>query len=208
MCLSPVSTGPFAVLRGRGLPIRPFEGIVLGEQALAPASSTPRQVLLSSESAPRPESEPAGGARRVFDQAPVVLAECDVSQLLFELERLRQEGVEDLEKHLSGDLEELWRLGHLVKLERVNSAALALYGATSEAELVNAARREILPRTEGVLRAALSALWRGEGSVRGEAVHRTLDGARRDVLVSATLPTAASTTHICTGARSSLSTGK
>jgi two-component system, cell cycle sensor histidine kinase and response regulator CckA len=130
--------------------------------------------------------------RRLFDQSPVPQWEVDLSDVIDAMDAFAARGITDLEAHFTAHPEDLERLASLRKVDRVNAAAVALYGAASEEALLARLPELTMPSTlEAFLRATLSWV-AGDATTRGAARHRTLDGRTLDVMLSAFMPVATS----------------
>ena len=126
--------------------------------------------------------------RRIFETAGVPLWEQDFSAIKGRLDRLRAEGVGDVEAYLRSRPEFVERCIALIRIVDVNPATLRMFGLTGKHELTASFgrifKREALPAFIG----ALAALARGERHYEAEAAAETLDGRQLDLLVNIAFP--------------------
>lgn len=123
----------------------------------------------------------------VFQAAPVPLWEQDLSRVRQLLSEIRG----DLEAHLDSDAGALDRFASAIRSVRVNPAALELFQAASETELVRSLERPIPDETRPVFRQHLIAFAERRGRFVAETVIRTLSGEARSVALRSRLPSAA-----------------
>ena len=126
--------------------------------------------------------------RRIFETAGVSIWEEDFSAVKAALDRLRDEGVVDLQAHLEAYPEFVKHCISLVGIVDVNPATLRMFGATTREELLPSLHRVFRPESRAVFVGELLALSRGERHFEAEAGVQTLDGRRLDVIVHAAFP--------------------
>lgn len=131
------------------------------------------------------ESEAAH--RTLFAASPVALWEEDFSGVKQHLDGLRVSGVEDLRAHLEANPEEVRACLGLVKVGRVNPAAVEMFQADTEEELIGGFSRVIGAESLGLFRDEILALEEGETAFRSEDFRRTLRGEKLNVVLTLSL---------------------
>ena len=121
--------------------------------------------------------------RVVFENSPVSIWEEDFSAVKAMLDELKHQGVTQIESHLEHHPETIERCAELVKIVDVNSAAMALHGATSKEELITGLVKTFTPESFITFREELIGLWNGRTEMIRDAVVMTLTGQPRNVTV-------------------------
>ncbi|NOQ51711.1 MAG: PAS domain S-box protein, partial [Desulfuromonadaceae bacterium] len=119
----------------------------------------------------------------VFENAPVSLWQEDFSALKKRIEQLRAEGIEDFRQYFRTHPEVVAECATLVKVLNVNRKSLELHRANSKAELLVGLANTFTEESFAVFREELIGLTEGKKHFRSEAVVKTLDGEKRDVIV-------------------------
>lgn len=114
--------------------------------------------------------------RRVFENSPVSIGEEDFSGVKTVLDRLRHEGVTDLDSYLTGHPETVSECAGLIRLIDLNRAALQLHGAADKEQLQAGVVEAFTPETLETLKQLLVCLWNGETAMTRDTVLRTLAG--------------------------------
>jgi PAS domain S-box-containing protein len=122
--------------------------------------------------------------RSIFSAAGAAIWEEDFTTVKAELDALKAGGISDFANYFEEHPEFVDRMAGLVRLLEVNDAALAIYNAADKASLLQSLSRIFVPETRPAFAKQLLALVAGEASVTAEAVCRTLDGRRLDLLFS------------------------
>lgn len=122
--------------------------------------------------------------RAIFDNAQISVWEVDFSGVLDFLDVLRAEGVTDLPAHLDAHPEVVTQAIAQRRINSLNAYTLALFGATSEAELLHSLESLRTTETLALLRDELLCLWDGQRRLEGDTVLRRIDGGRMDVVVT------------------------
>ena len=117
----------------------------------------------------------------LFEYAPISLWEEDFSGIKKFLDRLRTQGVTNLEDYLDEHPEEIRSSIRQIRVMRVNRETLKMFGATSEAELLDGLDRIFRDEMHVHFRAQLLALWNGELEWTGESVNYRLDGEQLNI---------------------------
>ncbi len=111
--------------------------------------------------------------RNLFDHSPVSVWEEDFSALGVWFRQLRDQGVTDLRQHLAEHPEALDEAAGLVRVVRVNKAALRLLGVTDPDALVGCLLNILKDETRAVFAEELAGLWEGRQRI-------SLEGSGRD----------------------------
>lgn len=114
--------------------------------------------------------------RTLFDASPVSLWLEDFSAIKAELDRLKEEGVEDLRAHLRQHPEFVDRCEGLLKVLEVNRKTLELYRVRDYEEFLAKFPELIPPEVRPLFEQELLAIWEGRRECSGEGVNRTADG--------------------------------
>jgi two-component system, cell cycle sensor histidine kinase and response regulator CckA len=133
----------------------------------------------------------AEGERRyrgIFENAGVSLWEEDISDVKTFLANLRARGVGDLREYLVAHPDEVIEAARRVRVENVNAETVRFYGARTKEELLGALSKTFLPATYDVFREELVALDQGRARFASEAEVRTLQGERRNILMTIVFP--------------------
>ena len=113
---------------------------------------------------------------QIFDQAPVSIWEEDWSKLRNEVERLRQDGAQDLRAYFHQHLDAVVNLGRLVKVKDFNQTTVTLYGAPNkDAIRGNVGGHFSSLSLEGLLNAVVD-FNQGEVTSTTETTDHTIDG--------------------------------
>ncbi len=126
--------------------------------------------------------------RLLFDNAEISIWDEDFSEAMAELQRLRDLGITDFETYLNNNHEEAFRLAALVKINSVNEATLALYGAASADDFADNLAEISTEETLFAFIRVLCAMWNGDDYVAIEVAHKTFWGRDIDVIVSLPIP--------------------
>ena len=116
--------------------------------------------------------------RELFQKAPVGLWEEDFTEALKLVKQLQDEGVDDLLAYFEAHPDKLREVAARVRIIDVNTAALALHGATSRDELLGALKQIFNDNSYQLFGQEIAALAAGEESFRFEGEVCTLDGRR------------------------------
>ena len=122
--------------------------------------------------------------RSLFEDSPLALWEEDLAALKAYVDGLRQAGIEDLEGYFECHPAELTRYVGLVKVLDVNRAALELCQARSKQELLAGLEGIFCEESYAAFVEQVQRIGAGETAVQVESVTRTLQGVKKDVLLS------------------------
>ncbi len=121
--------------------------------------------------------------RQMFHRAPVALMLDDASTIAALVGQLRRDGVTNIEAYLDANPAFLEHALDTITLIEPNERAIALFGATDAAELMQSVRH-IWPDAPDTFRRSFVALYNGASHFTEETRVRTLDGRPIDVLFS------------------------
>ncbi len=125
--------------------------------------------------------------RAIFENSPVSIWEEDFSAVKILFDRLRQEGVSDLDAYFEQYPDVLRECAEQVKIIDINQATLTLHGAKSKQELLAGLVNTFTPESFVAFRKEIVGLWHGINSMSLDAVVKTLDGELRHVTVNFTV---------------------
>ncbi len=119
--------------------------------------------------------------KNLFNNSPIPLWEEDFTDLLNRLNKLKKEGVTDLEAYLDSNPAILNELISLLKIIDVNKAALHLYKAKTKDELYNGLEQLFTENSLKVFKQELCAVFNGKKHFTSEAELKVLDGTTKIV---------------------------
>lgn len=112
----------------------------------------------------------------LFEASPVPLWEEDLTGLFEYLDRLKANGIEDVEQYLNDHREVLFACINKIKVLNVNQATIDLHGASSKEELINNLDKVFTERYHKLLTREFAAFARGENTYAEEIEALTLSG--------------------------------
>ncbi|OFY51274.1 MAG: hypothetical protein A2W85_04560 [Bacteroidetes bacterium GWF2_41_31] len=121
--------------------------------------------------------------RMVFENSPVSIWEEDFSEVKFLFDKLKKEGITNIERYFSQHLETVQQCIDLIKIVDVNLSALALHEASSKKELMTNLASTFTLDSSDTFREELISLWNGHTEMTADATVKTLSGNFRDVTV-------------------------
>lgn len=151
--------------------------MVIGIERITP-------IVAGLRSAAKRERETGIRYRMIFENSPISIWEEDFSGVKAYFDRLRQEGVGDLDAYFNEHPEAVRQCAELAKIVDVNQAALELHGAASKEKLAAGFAATFTPESFDAFREELVRLWHGETKMRCDAVVKTLAGEPRNVTVN------------------------
>ena len=125
--------------------------------------------------------------RSLFEDSPISLWEEDYSGAKQYIDELRNEGVDDMERHFAQNPEAIEKIASLIKINRVNQATLDLYDAASQEELFGSLDQVFTEQSTPYFAAQMIALAGGATSYTGETVNRKLNGELFDCIVDVSI---------------------
>ena len=121
--------------------------------------------------------------KNLFENSPISLWEEDFSRVKHYIEKLKQDGVEDLKKYLDQHPETVKKLEEMIEIIDVNQRTLELYAAKDLEELKKYQNEIFTSDSIETLKKGFVAIFEEKNSFSGEAVALTLNGEKRYVLV-------------------------
>lgn len=128
--------------------------------------------------------------RSIFESAAVSIWVEDFTEVQSTLEDLKTQGITDFRKYFAEHPDFLLKAVRAVKVLDVNQQSLRAFGASTKHELLGSLDRIFLQETLGVFSEELVALAEGSRYFVAEAVIQTLQGERRNQLISIHFPEA------------------
>ena len=119
----------------------------------------------------------------LFDISPVSMWLEDYSELKSLFDQWRADGVRDIRSHLLEDPDRITQCSSCIRLLRVNTRTLTLFGAISFSELAGQLDRVFRDDMHTAHINELEQLWLGYGRFQSKTVNYTLDGQRLDILL-------------------------
>ncbi len=119
----------------------------------------------------------------LFDVSPTSMWLEDYSALKQLFDQWRSEGVEDIRSHLEVDPQRVAQCSGSIRLLRVNTRTLSLYGAKSFEDLAGQLDAVFRDDMHTAHIDELVQLWSGSGRFESQTVNYSLDGRRLDLLL-------------------------
>ena len=126
--------------------------------------------------------------RELFEHSEVSIWQEDFSGVYSGLEELREKGVDDIRRYLGENPDVVLALVKKVKVLKVNSASVTLFGANSAATLIHSVSSTFGKNAMDVFINELCAIWNKESYFRSEAEFKRLDGSSLTCLLSMPIP--------------------
>jgi len=117
--------------------------------------------------------------RVLFEHSPVAIVEYDYRQIGGWLNRLRADGVTDLNAYFDAYPDEIAAASSMVSIVGVNEEAVRLVRAHSKQEVMENLERILTSDGFGARRQAFLAVWEGRQEIEGEISLTALDGSVR-----------------------------
>jgi PAS domain S-box-containing protein len=124
----------------------------------------------------------------MFNNTAVALFEEDCLAVKIEVEKLKDQGVTDMEGYLNSHPQHVDEMVKMLKILDVNPAALRLYGADSKEDLFESLGRIFTPDALDGFKQVVKAIAEGMSLFECETVSQKLTGQRIHVILNATLP--------------------
>lgn len=156
--------------------------ILLSWRILPDSAETWKQVLVSIEDitarkqAGRELIASENRLRGLFENSPVSLWEEDYSQIKDFFDRLRAEGVGDLNDYMQTHLETVERCMGMIRVLDVNQKTLEMFDAQSKEELTHNLDKIFRDEMRAHFHRELTDLWSGKLSHEAEGINYTLGG--------------------------------
>ena len=126
--------------------------------------------------------------RTIFETAAVSIREEDMSAVKTALDALKAQGISDIRAYLTQHPAFVADCAQQVRVVDVNQQTLKLFGASGKAELLGELNRILLPESLPAFTEILIAIAEGKRYFEVETVHQTLQGERRNALLTAAFP--------------------
>ncbi len=124
----------------------------------------------------------------MFNNTAVALFEEDCSAVKMEVEKLKAQGVTNMEDYLNAHPQHVDKMVKMLKILDVNPAALRLYRADSKKDLLESLGRIFTPDALDGFKQVVTAIAEGRSFFECETVSQKLTGQRMQVILSTTLP--------------------
>ena len=124
----------------------------------------------------------------MFNNTAVALFEEDCLAVKMEVEKLKRQGVTDMEGYLNSHPQHVDDMVKMLKILDVNPAALHLYSADNKEDLFDSLGRIFTPDAIDGFKQLVKAIAEGRSLFECETVSRKLTGQRIHVLLNATFP--------------------
>jgi PAS domain S-box-containing protein len=136
------------------------------------------------------ESSPISGrrGRDIIESLPVSIWIEDFSRVREAMEALKLQGVTDLRKYFREHPDFLRTALEMVRIVHVNRQSLKMFGARDKDELMISLSKVFLPETLPVFAEELVALAEGRTAFQSEASVQTLQGEKKNILLSLFFP--------------------
>lgn len=125
--------------------------------------------------------------RLVFENSPVSIWEEDFSAVKAFFDRLKRQGVEDLDEYFDQHPESVRECAEMTRIVDVNRAALALHGAEDKQTLLAGLVSTFTDESFATFRKELVCIWKGNTTMRSDSVVKTLAGEPHIVTVYFTI---------------------
>jgi PAS domain S-box-containing protein len=126
--------------------------------------------------------------RDIIESLPVSIWMEDFSRVGKAIEVLKLQGVTDFRKYFREHPEFLRKALEMVKIVHVNRQSLKLFGARDKDELMISLSKVFLPETLPIFAEELAALAEGRTGFESEATLQTLQGEKKNILLSLSFP--------------------
>jgi PAS domain S-box-containing protein len=121
----------------------------------------------------------------------VPIWEEDFSEVKTAIDELNTQGVTDFRRYLDDHPEFVAQAAQMINVRDVNQATLNMLGAQNKEEVRDSLDKVFAPETLRIFREELIAIAEGKTYFEGETINRTLEGERRNVLLTMAIPTQA-----------------
>ncbi len=128
--------------------------------------------------------------KALFENAHISIWNEDFSEVVKNLDNLRQAGVSDLDQYLRENEQAAWEMAAMVKVNHVNKTTLKMFKAKSEQEYIESINIVFGEGSLEVFKSLLCAIWEKKEAFRSDAIQRTLEGEELNVIISLPIPKA------------------
>ncbi|MBL6982951.1 MAG: PAS domain S-box protein [Anaerolineales bacterium] len=126
--------------------------------------------------------------RSIFETTPVSIWQEDFSAAKAAMDELKADGVGDLREYFYENPAFLQKCADLIKVLDVNEKTIMMFNAQSKEEMLGSLEKVFTEETPEILIEELLALAEGKGYFEGETVNKTLDGKRKNILMTMAFP--------------------
>jgi len=126
--------------------------------------------------------------KNLFENTEVSIWEEDFTELIDELELIREQGITDLSAHLDSNNGLAWQLANKIHVVNVNDATLKLFKVSSREGFINKIETSFGDDAIDFFINSLFAIWNKHKSFRSEARFKASDGEEINAIVSYQLP--------------------
>ncbi len=126
--------------------------------------------------------------KNLFDNSDISIWNEDLSEVFKALNKLRLEGVNDLQEYLNENIHVINDLADMVRVIHVNESTLKLFGANVEEEIIYNIKKTFGPDATEVFTEVLYAIWNKQKFFRSEAIYSTLNGKNFNAIISFLIP--------------------
>lgn len=126
--------------------------------------------------------------RTLFNEAPFVVWEEDLSAIKLYLDELSAKGISDINDYFDNNPHELEHCLSLIKVLAVNTTALSFYGASDSEELIKNLPRTFTKESTDVFKNELNILINHQSIFEAEFSQKTLSGELRHVFMRIFIP--------------------
>lgn len=140
-------------------------------------------IIIATQAAIKRQKAQDARYQTIFENSSISIWEEDFSAIKILFDRLRREGVDEIEAYFEQQPDIVFQCADLVKIIDLNQAALTLHGAHSKEALLAGLASTFTPESFDTFRQELVCLWRGETAMSLDAIVKTLAGEPRHVTV-------------------------
>ncbi len=126
--------------------------------------------------------------RSIFENSEVSIWNVDFSGVYTAIKQLHSDNIGDFPGYLVSHKRQVWTLLEKLRVRQVNKAAIALFGAASEADFLIRIRTVFRPRSTEALTSMLCSIWNRDQTFLSEITFRGFDGKDINTLVSFQIP--------------------
>ncbi len=126
--------------------------------------------------------------RSLFDHSPISLWELDLSEIYTELDKLKQNGIEDIDEYLNKDPRLIFDYINLARINNVNDATLDLFKAEDESSLYMNLDKVFSRVSYPAFAKLFSSISKGKTREQVDAIIKTLNGDIKNVSMRINVP--------------------
>ncbi|MCP4537176.1 MAG: response regulator [Chloroflexi bacterium] len=126
--------------------------------------------------------------RNIFQTAGVSIWEEDFSETKAAIDDLKIQGVRDFRQYLNDHPEFVAQAAQMIRVRDVNQTTIKILGARNKEELLGSLDKVFVPETLQILGEELVAIAEGQTYFEGETINQTLQGERRNVMLTMAIP--------------------